>query len=490
MSTELTLCLAGVRLSERLGAGASSSVWRGHSAALGEVAVKIGRSAEQCSLFAGEAERLLAVASPHIVRLLDAGVVREPLALGEYTPEPGAPFLVLEAARGVALRDVFGAHECQPELALAVARDIGSALEELHATGFAHGDVKPDNIVVHCSEQHGWQAQLVDFGLALRTEQSEASSGTWRYLGPELTAGGDARARDIWALGLTLAEIVSERVRESKTPAELLAGERWPAALASIIPPLLRPASTRPTPAWLHRRAFFALGGGRNTPAEQERRRCAVQSSYLAVRRSEFLEAATYRVEVAGAPAVWLRERVRLQERVQALSCDGSMQSDASARSRTLGDLDEFGRCQWLSRLIGPQATRFAALKLRSDGELAQRLLELCAAVEPESFTLPAIEDNAPMAAEPAADSPIALALALGAGAADGALLARAEHYVHEHSAPEELLLGLGRALRLRGELARALLIFERAGSPLARIEAAETARRAGDRPLAERWLA
>src|SRR5205814_10471569 len=46
-----------------------------------------------------------------------------------------------------------------------------------------------------------------------------------------------------------------------------------------------------------------------------------------------------------------------------------------------------------------------------------------------------------------------------------------------------------GRVLRLRGQLGRALSLLERAGTPSATVEAAECARRAGDRSRARALL-
>ncbi|HEY6556290.1 MAG TPA: serine/threonine-protein kinase, partial [Polyangiaceae bacterium] len=489
MPTKLAISGAGIELERRLGRGASGSVWLGRDRNGTEVAVKIASDGGERARFALEAERLVAVSSPHIVRLLDAGVLEEPIDLAEGTLAAGLPFLVLEAAGGTPLSERFGTPRDSTELALSVARDIGGALEELHAAGFTHGDVKPENIVVSGSDGQGFHARLVDFGLSGDAEDAEVSGGTWRYLAPELAQGGDARARDVWALGLTLAEIVSARVRGSANPIELLATEPWPKAASELISAALRAPGTRPSAAWLHRRAFFELRGDEGGNAERERRRRAVQSSYLTVRHSELLEAATFDIQVAGAPLDWLRERVRLRERIAALASQGTL-NERLPRHHTLRELDDFGRSQWLSRLIGPQAASFGVLTIRGDAELAERLLALCDVSPPESWTLPAIERGAPDAASHQADSAVGLALSLGAGRADGALLARAEQFVRERDVPEELVLALGRALRLRGELGRALLVFEGSASVWGRLEAAETARRAGDVQRAEGLLA
>src|SRR5205814_625014 len=87
----------------------------------------------------------------------------------------------------------------------AVARDVADALARLHALGFRHGDVKPQNVVVR-RDARGWRGGLVDFGLAAPFAEPLVG-GTPSHLAPEAMASGrvDA-ASDVWALGVTIAE--------------------------------------------------------------------------------------------------------------------------------------------------------------------------------------------------------------------------------------------------------------------------------------------
>src|SRR5262249_24120438 len=136
------------------------------------------------------------------------------------------------------------------ELALVVARDVGRALADLYAAGLAHGDVKPANVVV-TSDARGRPdgARLVDLGLAADASDVMPRGGTRRYLAPELhDAAGDARLRDLYALGLVLAEILSADVRgaERVTPelAQALPGELGRRVAALLSPaPAARPAA-------------------------------------------------------------------------------------------------------------------------------------------------------------------------------------------------------------------------------------------------------
>src|SRR6478609_6070685 len=174
----------------------------------GLVVVKLGRDRGQRPRFADEAERLCLVDSPWVAPLLDVATLSGDVALGGERFERGAPLLVFAWEEGEALAGV--AARSSPaerrELALIVARDIGAALADLHGVGSAHGDIKPQNIVL---TPRG--ARLIDFGLAGDASAESASGGTRRYLAPEVLSGavvGDARRRDSYALGVVLAELL------------------------------------------------------------------------------------------------------------------------------------------------------------------------------------------------------------------------------------------------------------------------------------------
>jgi eukaryotic-like serine/threonine-protein kinase len=88
-----------------------------------------------------------------------------------------------------------------------IGAQVADALEYAHANGIVHGDIKPGNLMLD-SAANIW---VTDFGLS-RNEGEQASTGiagTLRYLAPEQLSGpGDARA-DIYALGVTLFELLT-----------------------------------------------------------------------------------------------------------------------------------------------------------------------------------------------------------------------------------------------------------------------------------------
>ncbi len=97
----------------------------------------------------------------------------------------------------------------------AVARigaEVADALAYAHAQGILHRDIKPSNLLL---DLHG-TVWVTDFGLAKASDTDDLTRtgdvvGTLRYMAPERFDGpGDHRA-DIYALGLTLYEMLTLR---------------------------------------------------------------------------------------------------------------------------------------------------------------------------------------------------------------------------------------------------------------------------------------
>ena len=132
-------------------------------------------------------------------------------ARGEY-------FLIMDVAEGESLRKWIRAKwrsgGLQPEEAVAVLRQVASALDYAHGQKVIHRDVKPGNVMID-REGH---AKVLDFGLAaqIRTSLSRTSrmvrgtSGTGPYMSPEQWEAQpqDARA-DQYALGVMAYEMLA-----------------------------------------------------------------------------------------------------------------------------------------------------------------------------------------------------------------------------------------------------------------------------------------
>jgi hypothetical protein len=105
--------------------------------------------------------------------------------------------------------------ETDRRFAQTVARigiQVAEALAHAHGQGILHRDIKPSNLLLD-REGNVW---VTDFGLAKATGADDLTHtgdiiGTVRYMAPERFQGtGDARA-DLYALGLTLYELLALR---------------------------------------------------------------------------------------------------------------------------------------------------------------------------------------------------------------------------------------------------------------------------------------
>ncbi|KAK2113601.1 hypothetical protein P7K49_007867 [Saguinus oedipus] len=118
--------------------------------------------------------------------------------------------LVLEYAPGGSLHDWIQQNIVMEEEARAMFQQILSAIEYCHHKMIAHRDLKPSNILLD-NERN---IKIADFGLAIAYHEGQrlrVCPGTLPYMAPELLLGQgyECPAMDVWALGVTLFEMVS-----------------------------------------------------------------------------------------------------------------------------------------------------------------------------------------------------------------------------------------------------------------------------------------
>ena len=315
------------------------------------LALKVAKSAEHDRRLIAEARRLLLSRCSALPRLLDVG--RIPTDRSGLTA--GRVFIALEWCEGEqSTRAGSPAAKQRLRTALVVARDVASALDDLHAMGVSHGDVKPDNVLFDAKKE---QAALIDLGLAGPLSVVTPSGGTPRYLPPETTLGtGDGRARDLFALGMTLAEIVNPELQRSRvTPSQVA---KLPSAIRDVVAALLSVApAARPSADWVVRQASVRLGANPEETPEQW-----VTRAYLSTRKRDVWQASRYEVspiQFEGKPAAWLKQAIELGQRIQRVSggvrdesgpplqplgCSGPASLSGSARGAAGGRLARPGR--------------------------------------------------------------------------------------------------------------------------------------------------
>ncbi len=193
------------RLEKKIAEGGMATIWLGVHLSLGiNVAIKfmkpeVAELADYAS-FEREARAAAQLRNPHAVRVFDHGVAAE-----------GLPYLVMEWLGGESLWERLQRSGPLPlDEVVVVLEQVAGALEDAHARGIVHRDVKPENILLVDDEEHaaGWSAKLVDFGLA-KPDWAKASkalsAGTPAYMSPEHLLGEAAAnpALDAWGLAAT-----------------------------------------------------------------------------------------------------------------------------------------------------------------------------------------------------------------------------------------------------------------------------------------------
>jgi serine/threonine-protein kinase PknK len=471
--------LAGAwwRLEDLVGEGATARVYRAERGGV-EVALKVARDDE---VWVGrEAALLGGLGRRWGPALLDAGRV----PAGAAGLRAGARYVATAWAPGEALEVALrGRGVDRVELAAVVAHGVGRALDELHACGVRHGDVKPANVLVTgarpARDRAGDRgATLIDMGLASRIVGEAARGGTPRYLSPELKRGDAATpAADLYALGVVLSEILDR-------PAAPFDG--WIAALRAEAP------GARPSAAWLASRAARFLDLPSDPEEVIEARAARVRRAYLGVRTDDVRAGATVSPAIHGEPRRWLDEALAITNR---LSDAPAPHAPASASAPTVVEpLDALGTARWLVALVGPAASSWA-LPGGSESDLAARLLALSAVSAPEAWTLDdavgvtrerreETSERAPAdASRPREDRWLALTRELLAPRPPAEALAEAEDEVARGAAPSSLTLDLGLALLRRGEIGRAFSALSGAPDDDGELTLlrAELARRRGD---------
>jgi tetratricopeptide (TPR) repeat protein len=210
-------------LGERLGTGASATVFRAQADDGRVVAVKVlqsGLPPDDLRRFQREYATLVRLDHPNVLRVYEASL--------DATP----PWIAMECVDGSDLGDLVAGWEAPPAAARmasveALLRDLCAALAYVHDEGLVHRDLKPQNVLI---DPDG-RAHLSDFGVVKDPDAGTAVTqagrlvGTVAFMAPEQITSDTVDARtDLYALGAVLYYLCTgKRPIEAPTVAGYLA---------------------------------------------------------------------------------------------------------------------------------------------------------------------------------------------------------------------------------------------------------------------------
>ena len=203
------------RVEALIGAGGMGQVYRatdprlGRSVALKVLLPELLLDPESESRFEQEARVLASLNHPNIA------------AIHGLEESSGVHALVLEFVEGPTLAErMTGGGPLPTKEALAIARQIASALEVAHERGIVHRDLEPANVKI----TPAGAVKVLDFGIARVTSATDGTAptsaatraglviGTPAYMSPEQARGLAVDKRtDVWAFGCVLYEMLAGR---------------------------------------------------------------------------------------------------------------------------------------------------------------------------------------------------------------------------------------------------------------------------------------
>jgi serine/threonine protein kinase len=228
-----------------LGEGGFGKVRKAHDTALDrDVAIKtldqlvLRFNEPEQERFKREAKTLAKLSHPNIPAIYDVDF------------SPGKFDIIFQFIDGQTLRKVIDKNGPSQ---LATTRlwfhQLASALDHAHKLEVIHRDIKPENIIITPDSE---SAYLVDFGIALSTEEAKRLTrtgyviGTPGYMSPEQEAGEPLNSRsDIYSLAVTFYEVLAgKRIRPGNYE-PLAVNEAIPSQIDDLILDCLEPKERR-----------------------------------------------------------------------------------------------------------------------------------------------------------------------------------------------------------------------------------------------------
>ena len=192
-----------------IGVGASGRVYQADQTTLGRtVAIKVlhphlAKDPKLIERFQLEALAASRLNHPNTLSVIDYGQTQE-----------GQLYIVMEYLRGQTLAQLIRTEMPLPAARIAgLMRQILAGLEEAHAAGVVHADLKADNVVVEPLRGGEDLVKVVDFGIARLVDRDieahdgrrKTVCGTPEYMAPEVIEGSAPTAlADVYAAGVVL----------------------------------------------------------------------------------------------------------------------------------------------------------------------------------------------------------------------------------------------------------------------------------------------
>ena len=204
--------LESLHIGKTLGVGASCKVKLARDNEGNRYAIKILKQNKQLKSFIeAEVETLRTINHPHIVNLIESG---EGLKGESMTP---FQYILLELVNGGCLFDyVAHAGRFEEKYARHYFNQLLSGLNHIHASGFAHRDIKLENLML----DDQFNLKIADFGFADIIQGRDCSGklegkmGTLGYMAPEIHLGEaySGQSVDLFAAGIILFVLLTRRV--------------------------------------------------------------------------------------------------------------------------------------------------------------------------------------------------------------------------------------------------------------------------------------
>jgi len=225
--------LGSLTLVQQLGLGKHCQVWEATTKAGDRVAVKVivpemASDAGQRKLLEHELKVATSLAHPTVIRI------------DRLSEEGGLPHLVMELFPHPNLKKQIqaGVGQLVPRLQRIVT-ELGLALDHVHARGWVHRDVKPENVLV----APDGQVKLIDLAIAARASGmlgrllggKTPPQGSPSYMSPEQIRGQALDARsDIYSYGCVIFELLAGRPPYTSSDTNDLLNKHVSAAVPAV----------------------------------------------------------------------------------------------------------------------------------------------------------------------------------------------------------------------------------------------------------------